>query len=178
MRKTDDEDAKAFREAMRGVKPLARHPRAPVAKRRRPPPRAVFARRAVEEVLDDSLELTPAELGVEAADALSYRRDGVRESTLRDLRRGRWRVDDELDLHGMTLKEAKPALRGFLARAHASQARCLRIVHGKGLGSGTRGPVLKNAVNVLLRRDDGVVAFCSARPIDGGTGAIYVLLRG
>lgn len=178
MRKTDDEDAKAFREAMRGVKPLARKARVTVAKARRPPPRARFTQRAVEEVLEDSLVLSPADLGVEAADALSYRRDGVRESTLRDLRRGRWRVDDELDLHGMTLKEAKPALREFLARAHASQARCLRIVHGKGLGSGTRGPVLKNAVNILLRRDDDVVAFCSARPIDGGTGAIYVLLRG
>ena len=177
MRKTDDEDTTAFREAMRGVRPLARKPRAPAVKARKPPPRARFTRRAVDQVLEESLELSPADLGVEAADALSYRREGVRESTLRDLRRGRWRVDDELDLHGMTLKEAKPALREFLARAHASQARCLRIVHGKGLGSGSRGPVLKNAVNVLLRRDDDVVAFCSARPTDGGTGAIYVLLR-
>ena len=158
MRDKDDEDSKAFREAMRGVTPLPATPRVRTPKRRKPPARAVFSRRAVEEVLE-------------------YRREGVRESTLRDLRRGRWRVDDELDLHGMTLKEAKPALRDFLARAHASQARCLRIVHGKGLGSGSRGPVLKNAVNVLLRRDDDVVAFCSARQIDGGTGAIYVLLR-
>lgn len=177
MRDTDDEDRKAFREAMRGVTRLPVTQRARAPRRRKPPPRAVFSRRAVEEVLEDSLELTPADLDVEAADALSYRRDGVRESTLRDLRRGRWRVDDELDLHGMTLREAKPALRDFLARAHASQARCLRIVHGKGLGSGSRGPVLKNAVNILLRRDDDVIAFCSARQIDGGTGAIYVLLR-
>lgn len=177
MRDKDDEDSKAFREAMRGVTPLPALPRVRSPKRRKPPARAVFSRRAVEEILEDSLELTPAQLDVEAADALSYRRDGVRESTLRDLRRGRWRVDDELDLHGMTLREAKPALRDFLSRAHASQARCLRIVHGKGLGSGSRGPVLKNAVNVLLRRDDAVIAFCSARQTDGGTGAIYVLLR-
>ena len=177
MRKGDEEDAKAFREAMRGVKPIAAPPRVRAPRRPKPKPRAVFSRLAVEEVLEESLVLSPAELGVEAADALSYRREGVRESVLKDLRRGRWRVDDELDLHGMTLKEAKPALRDFLARAHASQARCLRIVHGKGLGSGSRGPVLKNAVNVLLRRDDGVIAFCSARPIDGGTGAIYVLLK-
>ena len=82
----------------------------------------------------------------------------------------------QLDLHGLILAEAKQALRDFLARSLATQCRCVRIIHGKGRGSGARGPVLKQAVNVILRRTESVVAFCSARQVDGGTGAIYVLL--
>ena len=97
---------------------------------------------------------------------------------MRRLRRGHYRVESELDLHGLTVPEAKQALRDFLARAIARQCRCVRIIHGKGLGSGPRGPVIKQAVNVILRRTDPVIAFCSARQVDGGTGAIYVLLQG
>jgi DNA-nicking Smr family endonuclease len=95
---------------------------------------------------------------------------------MRKLRRGQYRVESEIDLHGLTLPEAKQGLREFLARSIYEGRRCVRVVHGKGLGSGPRGPVLKNGVNVVLRRTDAVVAFCSARPVDGGTGAIYVLL--
>jgi DNA-nicking Smr family endonuclease len=95
---------------------------------------------------------------------------------MRRLRRGHYRVESELDLHGLTLPEAKEQIRSFVARSIARQARCVRIIHGKGLGSGPRGPVLKHAVNVILRRFDAVLAFCSARQVDGGTGAIYVLL--
>ena len=96
---------------------------------------------------------------------------------MRRLRRGHYRVESELDLHGLTVPEAKQALRDFLSRVIARQSRCVRIIHGKGRGSGPRGPVLKKAVNVILRRTDAVVAFCTARPVDGGTGAIYVLLQ-
>jgi len=97
---------------------------------------------------------------------------------MRRLRRGYYRVEAELDLHGLIVAEAKRELRDFLARCIARQQRCVRIIHGKGLGSGPRGPVLKQAVNVILRRTENVVAFCSANPRDGGTGAIYVLLQG
>ena len=97
---------------------------------------------------------------------------------MRRLRRGHYRVEMELDLHGLIVPEAKQALREFLSRAIARQCRCVRIIHGKGLGSGPRGPVIKQAVNVILRRTEPVVAFCSARQVDGGTGAIYVLLSG
>ena len=96
---------------------------------------------------------------------------------MRRLRRGYYRVESELDLHGLTVPEAKAAMRDFLARTIARQSRCVRVIHGKGLGSGPRGPVIKQAVNVILRRTDAVVAFCTARPVDGGTGAIYVLLK-
>lgn len=177
MRKPTEDDIQAFREAVRGTKPLAAEPRVP-RKRRKPAPRAQFRRQAEVEVLEESLMLTPADLEVEAADELSFRREGIQLTVVRNLKRGLYRIEDTLDLHGMTQREAKAALREFLARAAARHLRCLRIVHGKGLGSGPRGPVLKNVANIVLRRDDSVLAFCSARRVDGGTGAIYVLLRG
>ena len=95
---------------------------------------------------------------------------------LRRLRRGEYAIRDELDLHGMTQDEARAALGAFLAEAVSQGQRCVRIIHGKGLGSGHRGPVLKSAVNRWLRRHGDVVAFSSARRNDGGTGALYVLL--
>ncbi len=82
----------------------------------------------------------------------------------------------EIDLHGLTVAEAKAALRQFLVAALEQQVRCVRIIHGKGLRSGHRGPVLKGAVNAMLRRSDAVLAYVSARQVDGGTGAVYVLL--
>ena len=99
------------------------------------------------------------------------------ETVLRRLRRGDYRIESEIDLHGMTLVEARAALRDFLLAAAARRLRCVRIVHGKGLRSGQRGPVLKNAVNSLLRRVALVLAFTSAAMRDGGTGATLVLLR-
>ena len=177
MRKPTDDDIKAFRDAVDGARPIKHEPRIP-PKRRKPAPKAHFRRRAEVEVLEDSLLLTPEDLEVEAADELSFRRNGIQDTVMRNLRRGYYRVEDALDLHGMTQREAKSELRDFLARATAQHLRCLRIVHGKGLGSGPRGPVLKNVANSVLRRDDSVLAFCSARRSDGGTGAIYVLLRG
>jgi DNA-nicking Smr family endonuclease len=86
-------------------------------------------------------------------------------------------VQAEIDLHGMTLAEARPRLEAFVRRSASSNKHCVRIVHGKGLGSGDRGPVLKAAVNRWLRRWDVVLAFTSARQVDGGTGAVYVLLQ-
>jgi DNA-nicking Smr family endonuclease len=85
-------------------------------------------------------------------------------------------VQRELDLHGLTVVEAKAVLRRFLIRALEEQVRCVRIIHGKGLRSGHRGPVLKSTVAAVLRRTGAVLAFVSARPVDGGTGAVYVLL--
>jgi DNA-nicking Smr family endonuclease len=160
------------------VQPLAHRPRVAGQDRPRPQPSARFRRREVAAVLEESITLSPDELEVEPGDALNYRKPGVQDAVMRKLRRGQYRTDAELDLHGLVLAEAKPALREFLARCVARQLRCVRIVHGKGLRSGTRGPVLKNAVNVILRRTAAVTAFCSARQVDGGTGAIYVLLAG
>jgi DNA-nicking Smr family endonuclease len=171
------EDVQAFREAVRGAKPLRHTPHVP-PRRKPPPPKARFRRQGQLEVLEESLTLTPAELDVEFGEELSYRRNGIQDAVMRRLRWGHYRVGLELDLHGLIVPEAKQALREFLARAIARQSRCVRIIHGKGLGSGPRGPVIKQAVNVILRRTKPVLAFCSARQVDGGTGAIYVLLSG
>ena len=92
---------------------------------------------------------------------------------VRRLRRGEYRVESEIDLHGLTVVEARAQLRAFLAEATARRLRCVRIVHGKGLRSGQRGPVIKQTVNALLRRVGAVIAFSSARQV---AGAVYVLL--
>jgi DNA-nicking Smr family endonuclease len=98
--------------------------------------------------------------------------------TMRMLARGKYSIQAEIDLHGMTVAEAKPRLANFIERCARNGELCIRIVHGKGLGSGRRGPVLKRHVNRWLRQWESVLAFVSARQVDGGTGAVYVLLRG
>ena len=95
---------------------------------------------------------------------------------MRKLARGNFAVQAEIDLHGLTVAEAKPRLKEFIEDSVRSHRRCVRVVHGKGLGSGTRGPVLKDSVNRWLRQWDAVLAFVSTRQVDGGTGAVYVLL--
>jgi DNA-nicking Smr family endonuclease len=172
--KADENESALFREAVSDVTPLQHdlhtaHPR-------RRPARARFTRADRLAVLEESLHGPLGDPLVASGDELSYRRPGVAESVLRRLRRGEYRVGGELDLHGMTVAQAKQAVRGFLAAAVARHAGCVRIIHGKGLRSGHRGPVLKGAVSGVLRRTAAVVAFVSARPVDGGTGALYVLL--
>jgi len=171
---SDERDDKhLFREAVRDVKRLRTQPRITPPK---PRPRARFARLDNLEVLKESLDISPGDLLVESGDELSFRRAGVQDAVLRKLRRGQFRVEAELDLHGLTVAQAKIELRDFLLNAQRSGMRCIRIIHGKGLRSGHRGPVLKHTANALLQKTAAVLAFSSARPVDGGTGAIYVLL--
>jgi DNA-nicking Smr family endonuclease len=174
----DPAAAAEFRAAMQGVKPLA-HP-LPVARRGKPhpaPERAKPSRAAVDDLNELMPLIATADSG-EAAAALSFQRGGVRIQVMRRLKRGLIPVDDELDLHGLTQTAARDALADFIARGRDSGHRCVRVIHGKGYRSGARGPVLKTAVNLWLRRLSDVSAFASARAIDGGTGAVYVLLRG
>ncbi len=166
--------ADPFRAAVRDVKPLP--PRAPPPKRPPPPARATFARLDEQQVLNDSLVLGPGELLVETGEELLFRRAHLTDGLLRRLRRGEFAVEGELDLHGLNSPQAREALRTFLNDALRHRCHCVRVIHGKGLRSGPRGPVLKHAVNVWLRHFDAVLAFASARGMDGGTGAIYVLL--
>jgi DNA-nicking Smr family endonuclease len=172
--KREQEDAALFREATRDVKPLASEQRA--ADPRRPAPRARFTRAERGAILEESLHVAPEEVAALSGEALTYLRPGVQPSVLGKLRRGHYRVQAELDLHGLTVSQAKAVLREFLAAAHERGASCVRIIHGKGLRSGPRGPVLKHAVSVILRRTGHVLAFVSARAVDGGTGAVYVLM--
>ena len=173
--KRPDPEAEVFREAMRGVKPIAKAPRAPLVKRK-PPARARFTAADRALVLVESLQGLEGEL-TDTGDEISFRRDGVQDSVMRKLKRGEYRVEEVCDLHGLRVEEAKAALREFLAEALAHNLRCVRVIHGKGKGSGPRGPVIKTAVNMILRKTGPVLAFTSARRVDGGTGAINVLFR-
>ena len=171
-----DDDKEAFRKAMSGAKPHKAEPRAPLDKAK-PKPRARFARADEQAALFESLEDDIDTMEHGNGGALRYQRASVGRRTMRKLGRGGYSVQAELDLHGMTLAEAKPRLRDFIEYSAQQGHLCVRVVHGKGLGSGERGPVLKNAVNHWLRRWDNVLAFVSTRQVDGGTGAIYVLLE-
>lgn len=172
----DDREAREFREAMRDVRRLQRAAKAEHAVPK-PPAKARFTRADQVEVLRESL-LPPAdEAQLATGDELSFRRPHIPEAVLTQLRRGAFVVDGEIDLHGMTSAEAKAALRTFLAECIEHRQRCVRVVHGKGRRSGPRGPVLKNVVNHWLQRADYVLAFGSARAVDGGSGAVYVLLK-
>jgi DNA-nicking Smr family endonuclease len=169
------EDAKLFREAVAGITPLAAP--APLKGARRPAPQARFARADRMAVLQESLDSADADPHTAAGDELVFRRPHVQPGVIRRLRRGEYRVQREIDLHGLTVAQAKQALGEFLNQCLAARVRCVRIIHGKGLRSGHRGPVLKSAVSGALRRSGAVLAFVSARPVDGGTGALYVLLE-
>jgi DNA-nicking Smr family endonuclease len=180
---TQDE-AQVFRAAVRDVKPLAQAPVAeglsarPKPRRRKAPPE-VTESNADMPLIDPSLADSAGTAdGLEGGTALLFQRAGVRTQVIRRLRRGLIPVEDELDLHGLTQSAAREHLAEFLGNTRAVGMRCVRIIHGKGYRSGARGPILKIAVDLWLRRHLDVMAFTSARPIDGGTGAVYVLLRG
>lgn len=170
----DEDEAALFRAAVRGVRPLPRAATPPAVKPARPSARFTRADRAA--VLEESLGGVADDPALAPGDELTFRRPAVQPTVLRRLRRGEYRVQREIDLHGLTVVEAKAALRAFLVEALESGVQCVRIVHGKGLRSGPRGPVLKAAVSGLLRRSGAVLAYVSARPVDGGSGALYVLL--
>lgn len=172
----DEDDALLFRRLMGNVRPTRHDSRAPDF-RRRPPPKARFRRQDEASVLRESLEADIDEIETGAGEALRFHRPSVGRRTMRKLARGNFAVQAEIDLHGMTVSEAKVRLRGFVSDAVCRGHTCIRVVHGKGLGSGDRGPVLKGKVNHWLRRWDEVLAFVSTRQVHGGTGAIHVLLR-
>ena len=167
------DEAELFRRAMADARPLkvdrVEQPRRPV------PPRAQFRRRDERDVLRESLEADIETM--EWRDGLRFRRPEVGERTVRKLARGQYRIEAELDLHGYTVREAKKVLRAFMADCEYEGWRCVRIIHGKGRGSGHRGPRIKMSVDGWLRQWDRVAAFVSARQVDGGSGAVYVLLR-
>jgi len=173
--KRTDPDVDVFREAMRDVKPITPRARVPVA-RRKPPAKARFTAADRAMVLVESLQGIGDDQIADTGDEIQFRRVGVQDGVMRKLKRGEYRVEEVCDLHGLRVDEAKTALREFLAEALAHRLRCVRIIHGKGKGSGPRGPVIKSAVNMILRKTAPVLAFTSARRVDGGTGAINVLL--
>lgn len=173
--KPADEELELFR---RSVGPIKALPQDTVVLRPPPPPPVPAQRRRDEqEVLDEMLLGFFDGAEIETGEELLNVRPGVPHSVVRKLRRGQLSIEAELDLHGLTVPEAKLALARFLRASAAAGRRCIRVVHGKGYGSRQKQPVLKGKTNHWLRQREEVLAFCSARPSDGGTGAVYVLLR-
>jgi DNA-nicking Smr family endonuclease len=176
MSQNDDRDA--FTAAMRGVKPLTFEQRA--QNRRRPQATAKKTRLARAEILNESLN-GPAERSTDGIEQLgegvAFRRAALPKRTFQKLRSGHYSIEDEVDLHGLSVSAAKIALREFIAQATSRRLGCVRVVHGKGLRSGPGGPVLKGSVQHWLSQWEEVLAFVSAKPRDGGSGAVYVLLQ-
>ena len=170
----DDEE---FRRATADVEPLPA-PRRVQRQGTRPAPVAEQSRRderaALVESLSGPLSIDDA---IESGEELVFLRDGFPRQLLRKLRRGHWVAEDNLDLHGMNRVEAAAAVAAFLRRCLARRLRCVRIVHGKGLGSRNREPVLKTKLRKWLALRDEVLAFCQAPAADGGGGAVLVLLK-
>jgi DNA-nicking Smr family endonuclease len=181
------DEAQAFRAAVADVKPLAHTPRADAAGKPKPVVRRRKAAVPVPDldavmpliaIADDGTPSPVVGAPITGETALSFQRAGVRIQEMRKLRRGLFPVDDELDLHGLTQSAARDHLADFLVASRDTGHRCVRVIHGKGYRSAGRGSVLKTAVDLWLRRHMDVLAFVSAKAIDGGTGALYVLLRG
>jgi DNA-nicking Smr family endonuclease len=170
-----DNDTDLFREAVGQVRRI----RSDRDRSRPPPPPAKPSQRELDEarVMDDLANAPIDFASVETGEEISYLRPGLQKRVLTRLRRGHWRVEDELDLHHMNLEAASSSIRRFLLEADRERMSCVRIIHGKGLRSGPEGPQLKRLTARLLSRHDRVAAFASAPPHDGGTGAVYVLLR-
>jgi DNA-nicking Smr family endonuclease len=170
-----DDDPNVFRRAMAGVRPLRGSPAAPVQSR--PRSLAGLARGGSRRDLlheNHAAAAAPAVLG--ADDELTFSRTYVRAEVMRKLKRGRIAVEAEIDLHGLRQHAAQVALQQFLNECVRRGLRCVRVIHGKGLRSGPGGPVLKLVVHHWLRKVENVAAFAAARPADGGSGAVYVLL--
>jgi len=169
--------ANEFSEAVKGVTPLAaspraQHPRAPH------PPQPVSRLRDDREVLAESVsDGIDHESLLDTDESLWFCAPGVGPDVLRRLRRGEWSIQAQIDLHGHRVEEAREALVEFLRESIKRGLRCVRVVHGKGLGSLGKVPVLKGKVRNWLAQRDEVIAFCQARGADGGAGAVMVLLR-
>ncbi len=171
-----EEDIALFRQAVAGVRPL-RHDRARLAfPRPWPEPRQTLEDE--RQVLADSLsDHIPWYDSMESGEELVFLRNGLSRQVLKNLRRGHWVIQSEIDLHGYTSIEARQQLALFLNQCRHAGLRCVRVIHGKGLGSKNREPVLKfKTANWLMQRDE-VLAFCQARAVDGGGGALIVLLK-
>ena len=174
---SDDSDLALFRRAMVHILPLRHTERADVSL---PPPPPVPRQRHLDEaaVLSDSVTTTPDfEDLLDNGEESAFLRPGLPRRVLIDLRRGRWVTQGKLDLHGLTRDEAHQAMTQFLNQALAQGKRCLRIIHGKGLGSPGGVPVLKYLSRQWLTRHEEILAFCQPNAHEGGAGALLVLLR-
>ena len=171
------DDFALFRAEMRDVAPQAPVNRVE-PRRARPAPVPAQSRADERAVLRELSALAANDADdTELEDDWAYLRPGLPREILRKLRRTHWVIQDQIDLHGLTADEAVVAMAGFLADCRRRGVRCVRIVHGKGLRSRGREPVLKRRIRRLLARRDEVLAFVEPRAIHGGGGAVVALLE-
>jgi DNA-nicking Smr family endonuclease len=174
-RSGDADDLEIFRQQMQDVRPLKDSGRT-VPDAPRPRPRASQRARDEREVMKEILHFPEDPSEMETGEELSYLRPGLQHRYLTRLKRGQYSIADSIDLHRMNAETARTAILEFIDYAHDRGLGCVRIVHGKGLRS-KKGPVLKLLTRRLLASHPRVAAFASCRPVDGGTGAVSVLLR-
>lgn len=170
-----NDDVALFREAVQGVSPLVKTGRKVTLSQSK---RRLFIQPHAPILSCVDYDLSGGhqqEIG--EGDEWSFTRPGLQRYTLRKLRRGYWSVQDELDLHGFNRAEAYRILVTFLDTAISQGYRCVRIIHGRGLSSKNRKPVLKILTGSWLMRHDDVLAFCQALPEHGGSGAVLILLK-
>lgn len=172
-----DRERRLFELAVGPVRPLVpsrrvHHPPRPVDPA--PRQRQLDEQAVMREALSDEFDV---ETLLHTDEQLSYRRQGLGPDVMRKLREGHWSIQTQIDLHGLRTDEARDALGRFIREAHQLGLRCVRVVHGKGLGSPGRTPVLKGRVQRWLVQKNEVLAFVQARPAEGGAGALVVLLR-
>lgn len=176
MSKLPEEDKLLFEQAMQGVNPLNKSPKAP-----QPATKPRFTRLkkkyAQTETAPSYYDLEAIDEVVTAHQTLLYHLAGLRPQDLSRLRKGDIPIEARLDLHGHTEQVAQQRLDQFITQAYQRQLQCVLIIHGKGYNSDTQFPVIKNLVNQRLRNSSQVIAFCSAQQKDGGTGAVYVKLK-
>lgn len=171
----EDNEISLFRDSMRDVTPLAASDKVVHTREdTRPIPKKI---QEDEQPLPENSLSDYLSLEIAAGDEWSFLRPGLSRQTLRRMRRGYWGIQAHLDLHGFTRDEARSELAAFLDASSNRNFRCVCVIHGRGLGSKNREPILKIRVgNWLVQRND-VLAFCQARPEDGGSGAVLVLLK-
>jgi DNA-nicking Smr family endonuclease len=148
--------------------PLSPEPPAPI-----PVQHQLDEQRVLRESISDDFDVTTL---LDVDDAMSFRRPGIGTDVTRKLRAGEWSIQRQVDLHGLRSDEAREALGTFIRTAHKAGVRCVRVVHGKGLGSPGKQPVLKTKTQRWLIQKNEVLAFVQAKPAEGGAGALVVLL--
>ena len=172
-------ESEIFREAVSDATPLSKpkNPKTILEKK----PRAIPVQSLLDEkeaLLESQLTDINPETLLDTDEKLSFARNGVSSTTIRKLRRGNWTLQGELDLHGYISSEAREAFYRFIKHCSKNDKRCVRIIHGKGLRSKGKEPVLKNKVRGWLMQTEEVLAFCQSPRHMGGSGAVIVLLRG
>ncbi len=175
--KRAEEEANVFRSSVGSVSALrernrVQHPQ------KAPSPIPVQTQLNDKAVLEASLsDEFDVENLLDIDETMSFRRPGIGEDVIKKLRRGEWVPQDKVDLHGLRSDEAREALANFLRRCVRNGVRCVRVIHGKGIGSPDKLPVLKGKVRSWLVQKEEVIAFVQARESQGGAGALMVLLR-